>query len=161
MGIKVQKASFAYNRQSNLVLDEINLKILDDRITGIIGNNLSSLFAVPAYYQSGQGYMAQHSQNVLQSFWGLHRCVSSTFTSFSLKYLPLPLTHMSACPQLGVEPQLGCLCPSCSSLGCISAPTNCKVIEVSQHCKNSLIIHIRKSVRAAKPSRIQVHYTLS
>lgn len=116
---------------------------------------------MPAYYQSGQGYMAQHSQNVLQSFWGLHRCVSSTFTSFSLKYLPLPLTHMSACPQLGVEPQLGCLCPSCSSLGCISAPTNCKVTEVSQHCKNSLIIHIRKSVRAAKPSRIQVHYTLS
>lgn len=41
MGIKVQKASFSYNRQSNLVLDEINLKILDDRITGIIGNNAS------------------------------------------------------------------------------------------------------------------------
>lgn len=41
MEIKVQKASFAYGRQSSLALDEINLKILDDRITGIIGNNAS------------------------------------------------------------------------------------------------------------------------
>lgn len=41
MEIKIQKLSFSYNRQSNLILDDINIKILSDRITGIIGNNAS------------------------------------------------------------------------------------------------------------------------
>lgn len=39
MEIKFQKVSFSYNRQENLIMDDISLKILDNRVTGIIGAN--------------------------------------------------------------------------------------------------------------------------
>lgn len=41
MEVKVQKVNFAYSRQIGPVLNDINLKISEHKITGIIGNNAS------------------------------------------------------------------------------------------------------------------------
>ena len=105
--------------------------------TGIIGKNLSVPLELLVDYQSGHEYMVLHSQNVPQSFWGGHRCASNTFTNFPIKYLPLPLTYASAGPQLGMEPQQGCLCPSCSCLWFISAPQTAKCLSYA----NTATIH--------------------
>lgn len=93
--------------------------------------------------------------------------VSQVHSQASLPQIPaLASTHMSACPQLGVEPQLGCLCPSCS-LGCISAPHKLQGDwgkSTLQNFTSSLILqasHKEEFVGSKAFSRIQVCYTLS
>lgn len=39
MEIRVQKVNFSYNRQSSLILEDVNVKIHENKINGVIGNN--------------------------------------------------------------------------------------------------------------------------
>ena len=39
MEVKIQKVSFSYDRHSNVIIDEVSIKILSNQVTGIIGNN--------------------------------------------------------------------------------------------------------------------------
>ena len=68
MEIKIQKLSFSCNRQSSLVLDDINIKILSDRITGIIGNNASGkstlLRAIGGIFSPDNGEIDLHGNSI-------------------------------------------------------------------------------------------------
>lgn len=95
--------------------------------TEINGNNLSSTLALPVDYEWDHSYMAHHSQNVPQSFWGVHRDDSKKSQASLSNLCPCVLCMHLLAPQLGMETQQSCLCLPCFCLGYIVASNSAAI----------------------------------